>query len=187
MKTKIGFKLLRAKFDSVFRSTVISLHGLFVPRTKYYFAAQLDKRTNLLNKFLVRSEIPFYTRKERISVGSPENSDPLVVSKLRTAKSSDLLGVSQTQTLSFNLFKTKKWHTRRHSRNCSTTLDTVFASTRRVLPTSLYEWSCASSITWFRKSLDSGRPLLKFLPNLFIVNAMSSVAKRWINQLRSFA
>ena len=28
---------------------------------------------------------------------------------------------------------------------------------------------------------------LKFLPNLFIVNAMSSIAKRWINQLRSFA
>ena len=73
------------------------------------------------------------------------------------------------------------------SRNCSTTLDTVFASTHSLLPTSLYERSCASSITWFRKSLDSGTPCLKFLPNLFIVNAMCSVAKRWINQLRSFA
>ena len=51
------------------------------------------------------------------------------------------------------------------SRNCSTTLDTVFASTHSLLPTSLYERSCASSITWFRKSLDSGTPCLKFLPN----------------------
>jgi len=30
-----------------------------------------------------------------------------------------------------------------------------------------------SSITWFRKSLGSGTPCLKFLPSLFIVNAMS--------------
>ena len=41
-----------------------------------------------------------------------------------------------------------------------------------------------SSITWFRKSLDSGTPFLKFLPNLCVVNTMSSVAKQWINQLR---
>ena len=52
------------------------------------------------------------------------------------------------------------------SRNCSTTLDTVFASTCSLLLTSLCEWSCASSVTWFRKSLDSGTPCLKFLPNL---------------------
>ncbi|KAK2557384.1 Spermidine synthase [Acropora cervicornis] len=32
-----------------------------------------------------------------------------------------------------------------------------------------------------------GTPRLKFVPNLFIVNAMSSVAKLWINQLPSFA
>ena len=43
---------------------VISFHGLFVPRTKSHFDPQLDKRTSLLNKFLVRSEITSYTWNE---------------------------------------------------------------------------------------------------------------------------
>ena len=44
---------------------VILFHGIFVPRTKSYFAPQMDKRTNLLNKFLAWSEINSYSRNEK--------------------------------------------------------------------------------------------------------------------------
>lgn len=37
MKKKIGFGSLCSTLDSVFRFTVISFHGLFVPSTKSYF------------------------------------------------------------------------------------------------------------------------------------------------------
>lgn len=35
---------------------------------------------------------------------------------------------------------------------------------RNILPTSLNEWSCVRSITWFHKLVDSGTPHLKVLP-----------------------
>jgi len=43
----------------------ISFHGIFVPRTKSYFAPYMDKRTNLFNKFLAWSKITSYTWNEK--------------------------------------------------------------------------------------------------------------------------
>ena len=55
------------------------VYGHFVPRTMSYFAPLLDKRTSLLNKFLVRREVTSYTRKEmtteRNDLGETQTSE----------------------------------------------------------------------------------------------------------------